>query len=376
MNRVSFLLVTTLILGLVGCNWTNTAPSTSPTGPQPSSAGASEGPLVRLMGWAEPAPNLLVDTPLTDDVATFAPIANPSWSYPGPGLTMPQPKLQSPVDEQRVLSSIVASIDRTGRPDVPPDVPAALAGVLEGGHYVYKLGGIPKDGADGPLVYMLTRQQDGWEARPICRRAWAWVWPGTVRQTKDPVVVCAYIEGSGANLHLAAYKGDKEVLRVDGLKEGFVEVIAAPDGGMPTIITYGSNHWLNHKADPTVFERYVFTGHNGTYSLSSHERQADWVYHLARLIGFLAKGVPEQALAEFATPPPDGVESYVDRNAPDLPRMTSVPLTSAGKYSAFGAPSQRAYLRPANDELGPWFVFDFDAEGRIRAVAQQKDPPE
>jgi hypothetical protein len=365
-----------LTVMLVGCSQPFATPQAPPAAAQPEVKVASAGLAVRMTDWIEPAPNLFEDVPLTDDLPTFAPGGDPAFIYPGPGLPLPQSKLQVRVDEQDVLARIAASIDQTGRPDVLPDLPAAFAGKLEGEHYVYRLGGIPRDGVYGPLVYMLSKGPDGWAATPICMRAWAWVWPGTQQQAKDPVVVCAYIEGSGAHLTLAAYKGDREVLHVQGLQDAYVEVIPAVDGGVPTIVTYGSHHWLDHKAEPGVFERYTYTWQNGAYALTGHERRADWVYHLARLIGFLAKGEPEKAAADFRAPPPGGVEALVGRNAPDLPRLAWGRWTTGGKFPQLPAGGSRAYLRPADSQNGPWFYFDFDEHGRIQVIGEQSDAPQ
>jgi hypothetical protein len=361
-----------LILTLSGCSRSPSAPvASAPAAPESS----APSPPIRLTGWIDPAPNLYREIPLTEDLPTFTMDGHASFSYPGgPGLSLPEPKIQGQVNAQAVLSQIAAAVDQSGKPDVPPGLPAAFGGALEGGHYVYRLGGVPKD-VYGPLVYMLTKQPDGWEATPICNRSWAWVWPGTTEQAKDPVVVCAYIEGSGANLNPAAYKAGREVLRVEGLSDSYVQVIPVADGGAPTIIAYGSHHWLDNKAEPAVFERYVFTWQDGSYALTTQERRADWVYHFARLVAMLAKGEPEGALTDFAEPPPGGVPAYIDQVAPDMRKSAAGRWTTAGAPTGSEWPPARAHIRPVGSVSGPWFAFELDGQGLIRSVSEQTEPP-
>lgn len=352
-----------LIAILTGCS---AAPAPAPASAQPADVAA---PPIRITDWIEGTSNLFVEPPLTSDLPTFPALGDRPWSYPGPGL--PGPEYRGKADAQDVLTRIATSIDQTGKPDVPPGLPAAFAGRLEGDNYVYHLSGYPPQGDVGPLVYMLKKQPDGWTATPICKQAWAWMWPGTLQQAHAPVVICAYIEGSGANLTLSAYKEGREVLNFSGLADSYVEVIPDPAGGVPTIVALGGYHWLDHKADATVLERYTFTWQNDAYALTKLERQADWVYHIARLIESLAKNQPELAAADFApTPPAGGVVAYLVANAPDLAKL------AAGRWSTDGRrTSTRAYLRPAGAEAGPWFAFDLDEQGRIKAVSQQMEPP-
>ncbi|MDB4894007.1 MAG: hypothetical protein JWN15_269 [Firmicutes bacterium] len=328
---------------------------------------------IKLNRWIEPAPNLVRETPpLTADLPTFAPGSVPEHHIIEPGLPIPASRGDGRVE---VLGQMAYQIRETGSPAVPRGVPATLVGTLAGGNHVYLLGGTPDWGVDTAYFFMLKQEPDGWTATPICHGAWrSWAWPGTLQQAgPDPVAVCGSNDGSGSVLTLAAYRGNREVLRVAGLEEGYYQILPDANGGPPTIVVYGALSWLHHKLDPSVLERFTFTWQGDAYGLAKRERMADWVYHAARFKQFVATGDLERAAKEMVESPPGGLTAYLQKNAPDL-------MTGAGwVWTTSGYPTpprgSQAYFHQANVETGPWFRFDVGPDGRILAVSQVAEPP-
>ncbi|HYF91603.1 MAG TPA: hypothetical protein VD969_05120 [Symbiobacteriaceae bacterium] len=321
---------------------------------------------IKLNRWIAQAPNLIgPPVPLTTDLPTYAPEPDLSEGRSGPGLPRPADRGDGRVE---VLGQLAYHIRETGAPTVPEGVPATLVGALEGGNYVYLLGGMPDWGVDTAYFYILKEEPQGWSATPICQGAWrTWAWPGTLKQTVNPVVVCATVEGSGAVLTLAAYKGDREVLRIFGLQESGFQVIPDPAGAPPVILAYGAFRWLDHKIMPFVRERFTFVWDGDAYALAKHERMADWVYHVARFKELLSIGDLERASLHMAAPPED-LHAYLQANAPDLI------AGSDWRWTLDDDPARTAgvpHFRQQGVEGGPTFIIETGPNGLITAVRQR-----
>jgi hypothetical protein len=340
-------------------------PPAAPAKPIPATPPRVSMP-IKLNRWIALAPNLVGrPVPLTTDLPTYAPEPRRGEGRSGPGLPRPDGRGDGRVE---VLGQLAYHIRETGSPVVPAGVPATLVTTLEGGTYVYLLGGLPDWGVDTPYVYMLKEEPDGWAATPICQGAWrTWLWPGTLEQTSNPVVVCATTDGSGAVLTLAAYKGDREVLRLFGLQESEFAVLPDPAGGPPTIQAYGAYRWLDHKVMPYVRERFTYAWDGDAYAQVLHERMADWVYHVARFKDLLSIGDLERAKQHMAASPAD-LSAYLQETAPDLMEgadwrwtMDTDPARTAGV----------PHFRQLGVDGGPTFLFETGANGLITAIRQK-----
>lgn len=108
--------------------------------------------------------------------------------------------------------------------------------------------------------------------------------------------------------------------------------LAALSHGPPDLMLTGKLQRLDHKLDPWVTERFRFAWRDGAYVQTGHERMVDWVYHLARFDGFLARKDLTGAAREMAAPPAEGLAAYLRAHAPDSQPAAGQTWTTNGLF--------------------------------------------
>lgn len=269
-------------------------------------------------------------------------------------------------DAGAVLSQLAANLEQTGSPVVPKGVAAVLVGEQEGDRYVYNLGPAPdRPPHESNRVYMLSRAEGSWTATRICRFASDWL----THASKS--VVCAASHGSGSMLVAAVYNAGREVFRMEGILNGYLQVGNASKHQPSLTVTY-IRQWMWHKHDPYLVERLKLEWDGRTYRLTERGRMASgWSYHLARFLAFVEAGRWDRAAEHMAVPPPDDVQAYLARRAPGLTDHSEQQWTSFGY---FPPEYPRAYVTRAGAN-GPWYWFEFSQDGRVRNVGRVQSPP-